>query len=642
MLDFNSLLVIASTFFLISISAGWIGDNLAKIKFPIITGFLLTGILAGPYVLGIISTEAARQLAFVDKFALGFIAFSAGSELYLKDIWDRINSIKWTTICLSFFTFTLGTIATFFLTDYIPFTSVMSHYMKFAVSLLSGSVLVAISPSSAIATVKELRAKGPFTKTVLGVTIIIDIVVIFLFAFSSSIADAIFSNISPSFAFFGLLILEIFGAFVLGAIISLVLLLFLSLHVPKMLRTFLVISVGYLTFVVSFAIRDYTHASFDYEILIEPLLICLIAGFLVTNFSAYRERFAILLHKSHMPIFIAFFTLTGASLTLDVISKIWEFTLILFFVRLGAIFIGSFTGGLIAKEPYVFNKISWMSYITQAGVGLGLAKEVAIVFPAWGEKFATMMVSIIILNQLVGPIFLKWALKLAKEAHVPIVNPLGKRGRKERFAVIFGNEGQALALAMNLRSHNWEVMVASTESKKQKRLGNLDIIPLSQVTLDQMRELGCDKARAIISMLPEDKNFNVCELAFEYFPQADLIAYVATQQNSGRYKELGAFIISPSTAIVSLMDHVVRSPSSASLLLGLDHDRDIIDIVVKNPNFRRVKLKDLKLPPNILVVSIHRNKKPLHIHGHTLIQEGDLVTVVGPNSDINDAILKFG
>ena len=51
---------------------------------------------------------------------------------------------------------------------------------RIAVAMLAGAILVARSPSSAIAIVNALRAKGPFPQTALGVTVIMDVVVIFI------------------------------------------------------------------------------------------------------------------------------------------------------------------------------------------------------------------------------------------------------------------------------------------------------------------------------------------------------------------------------------------------------------------------------------------------------------------------------
>ena len=62
------------------------------------------------------------------------------------------------------------------------------------VSMLAACVAVARSPSSAIAVVSELQADGPFTQTVLGVTMVTDVVVILLFGVVAELGEAVLSQ----------------------------------------------------------------------------------------------------------------------------------------------------------------------------------------------------------------------------------------------------------------------------------------------------------------------------------------------------------------------------------------------------------------------------------------------------------------
>lgn len=163
------------SFGVIALSSKQIGSFFRRVKLPLISGFLFTGVIAGPYVLGLISRDAVANLRFVDEISLAVIAFAAGNELYLKELRDRIKSITLVTGGLILSTFTLGTLTIVLLSDFIPFMQSMSLTSKIAVALLGGAILVARSPSSAIAIVNELRAKGPFTRTALGVTVIMDV-----------------------------------------------------------------------------------------------------------------------------------------------------------------------------------------------------------------------------------------------------------------------------------------------------------------------------------------------------------------------------------------------------------------------------------------------------------------------------------
>lgn len=59
---------------------------LNRIKFPLISGYLFSGILFGPYLLELMTADNVKQLSFVTDFALATIAFCAGSELYFPEI----------------------------------------------------------------------------------------------------------------------------------------------------------------------------------------------------------------------------------------------------------------------------------------------------------------------------------------------------------------------------------------------------------------------------------------------------------------------------------------------------------------------------------------------------------------------------
>ena len=180
--SYQSLIGILLSFAVLALAAGQIGHYFSRLRLPLISGFLFAGVLVGPYVLDLISDEAVTSLHFVDEVSLAYIAFAAGSELYLEELRSQFKSITWVTIGLVVSTFTLGSVAVFLLARFVPFMQTMVGNGRIAVALLAGGILVARSPSSAIAIINELRAKGPFTRMTLGVTVIMDVVVIILFA----------------------------------------------------------------------------------------------------------------------------------------------------------------------------------------------------------------------------------------------------------------------------------------------------------------------------------------------------------------------------------------------------------------------------------------------------------------------------
>lgn len=584
--------------------------------------------LAGPYLLGLIPEGVPQRLLFLDEMSLAFIAFAAGSELYLHELRGRLRSIGWITTGLTLVTFHVGSLAVLLLADHVPFLREFPVGGRVAVAVMAGSILVARSPSSAIAIVNELRAKGPYTQTALGVTVIMDVVVIVLFAVNASVADAILAELSVNLGFFALLLVELLLAAVLGVLLWKLLQVILRLRVRAVVRAALVLLAGYAVFLFSTWLRQFTNAQWSNEVLVEPLLVCMLAGFLVTNFGGDREGFAQVLRRLGPPVYVVFFTLTGASLALDVLAQTWTLALILFAVRLGSIFLGSFAGGSLAGDPARHNRLGWMAYVTQAGVGLGLAKEVAVEFPEWGAAFATMIISVIVINQLAGPPLFKWAIRRVGEAH-PAAAPHEFDGVRD--AIIFGLEPHSVALANQLLSHGWQVKVATCDESLLEQVEGVDVevrrVP--ELTREALDELEADKAEAIVAMMSDDQNFRICELVYEHFGTENLVVRLHDRTQTARFRELGALIVDPSVAIVSLLDHLVRSPEGASLLLGLHKDQDVIDLEMCNANLDGIPLRHLRLPGNTLILAVRREDEWLISQGDTRLRVGDKVTVMG-------------
>jgi len=635
----KDILFLVAGFAVIALAAKQIGQFFARAALPLLTGFLFTGMLAGPCVLGLISVEEVESLRFVDQISLAFIAFAAGGELYLKELQTRFRSIKWVTVGLVASTFILGTFTVLLLADFIPFMRAMPVASRVAVAILAGAILVARSPSSAMAVVTELRAKGPFTQTTLGVTVIMDVVVISLFAVNSSIADALLTDLSLNLGFIGLLVGELMMALVAGYVLAGVLHLILALPTKSGVKALLILLAGYGAFALSDVIRHVTHDQLPFEVLLEPLLICMLAGFVVTNHSRYRTELSIILNDIGPAVYIVFFTLTGASLALGVLAKTWPVALGLFAVRIGAIFIGSYGGGTLAGDPPKHNRLSWMAYVTQAGVGLGLAKEVVVEFPEWGTPFASIIIAVIVLNQIVGPPMFKWAIRLVGESHAR-AEPTGFA--RVRQAIIFGLEGQSLALAASLRAHGCQVKIAATDvSGDDVEESGGDIYPISAISLESLRQLNAEQAESIVCMLSDEENYEICQLAYEHFGTDNLVVRLNDRANFDRFHELGALIVDPATAIVSLLDHFVRSPLATSLLLGLEENQAAAELEVRNPNLHGLALRDLRMPLDTIVLSVQRRGQMLISHGYTRLEVGDWVTVVGARKSLEEVALRF-
>lgn len=639
-LENRQLIAIIAAFLIIAIAANQIARVFQKINLPLITGVIITGILAGPYILGLIPIEAADQLTFINETALAFIAFAAGAELYLRELRDRIKSIKWNTFGQLVVTFVLGSVLLVILSEYIPFLAGKSLGIRISIAAITAAVFVARSPASAIAVINELRAKGPFTKTVMGVTVVKDFLVIVLFSICLSIGQSLISGKEFNFIAILFLLLELALSFALGFFVfGFLLKQALALRIRREVKTILVLLVGYSAYYLSGLVRDYSVDIVGHSIFLEPLLMCILASFNVTNYSRYRPEFLKILHDANTPIYVAFFTLTGATLAVNVLGEVIFVALILFGIRIVTMIIGGYVGGFLAGDPMKQNHLGWMPYITQAGVALGLTTVIANEFPDWGPQFATAIVAVIVLNQFIGPPLFKFAIFQVGEDRIRANTPAFD-GVNDAF--IFGHESQSLALARQLKENSWQVEIVTKKEKGSfQEPEDFPIQYLTEVSKEQFDALEMSKADAIVTMLSDEENLEICELAYHEYGTKDLVVRLNNRFNSQKFMDLNALIVDPSTAIVGLMDHLVRSPQATSLLLGMEKGQDTRDIKLGNAALHGIALRDLRLPSDIIILSISRMGQSIISHGYTRLRVNDIITVVGSVESLKEVQFKF-
>lgn len=636
----RELLLLIAGFLIISIAANQIARTFQKIKLPLITGLIFTGIIAGPYIIGLVPLSAKSNLNFINEIALAFIAFAAGAELYLRELRSRLNSIKWNTFGQLVVTFVLGAFLVFLVSDYIPYMRDFNNTAKVSIAMITAAVFVARSPASAIAVINELRAKGPYVQTVMGVTVVKDFLVIVLFSICLSLSQVLINDKDFNFIELLILLLELGLSFLIGFYVyGYLLKTALKWRIRRLVKTILILLIGYSAYLLSHKVAAFTEAEFHHKLFLEPLLMCILASFNVTNYSRARPEFLKILEDVSIPIYVAFFTLTGASFSIDVIGSVIGVALILFAIRIVTMIIGGYTGGLLAKDPMKFNHLGWMPYITQAGVALGLATVVANEFPGWGDQFATVIIALIVINQFIGPPLFKWAIYQVGEdrSRAPVPEFDGIRD-----AIIVGYESQSVALARQLIEHGWDVQIATKKEKGSfDEPEDLSIAYFKDFSHEEFLSIDADKSEAVVLMLSDDENLQIAEMIYQKIGTKDLIVRLNKRYNSQKFLALGALIVDPTTAIVSLLDHFVRSPQAASLLLGMERGQDTRDIEILNPDLHGITLRDLRLPADIIILSVVRGGQTIITHGYTRLRIKDTLTVVGSIKSLDEMQLKF-
>jgi Kef-type K+ transport system membrane component KefB len=373
-------------------------ELLAPLGLPHLTGYLLAGIAAGPYVLELVDTSTVKNLAPVNTLALALIALAGGAELDLNALRKGVRSLSWAMLVQSLLVLVLvaGTFlaARSMLPESIrqlPFAALVG------VALLWGALAVTRSPSATLGILAQTRARGPLTTFTLGFVMVSDVVVVVLVAL---VLACVRPLVDPAAAFsvdaFKMLAHDLFGSIALGTTLGLVIAAYLRLVDRQMLVVLLVLGFGVST------VLDYLQ--FD------ALLTFMVAGFIVRNMSSQGQKFLHNIEQTGTVVYVIFFATAGADLDVPLLKHMWPVALVMAGSRGLFTYAGARFSGWLANDSPVLRRWSWSGLVAQAGLVLGLAALVAKEFPTFGTPFRSLIIATVAINQLVGPVLFKLAL----------------------------------------------------------------------------------------------------------------------------------------------------------------------------------------------------------------------------------------
>ncbi|GFR42291.1 hypothetical protein Agub_g3189, partial [Astrephomene gubernaculifera] len=413
----------------------YMGHAARLLKLPQITGYLVSGIICGPYLLGILSTESVVDLNIIEGACLSIIGLAAGAELHLSELSRSKKQVLSITfgICISTWLVCYGAFE--YTGALLPKLGELDAAHMVAIASLGATLMMARSPASAIAVLKEMDGKGPFCSLVMAVVVVKDVVVIIAYAVNvelirvsilpSSSAPSRPPLLSMSLPLLSVLLsasVGVCGALLLGAALRGQAL--LAALAPNMGPAGVFKVKQGVVLLVSTCIFQAAH-----QLDAEPLLACVTMGLVLANrrherADKEREELHAMVSQIMGLTNVAFFGLAGASLKVGALKDMFSAALLVFGARLAAIWLGSWLGCYGSSCPGEVRRMFWMSMVTQAGVAMGLARLAGTRFPDWGPHFQTFMMAIILLNLLVGPPLFRSALVRMGEARALLLLPI--------------------------------------------------------------------------------------------------------------------------------------------------------------------------------------------------------------------------
>lgn len=387
-MQFNVLCYLA-----IMIFSGMAFGRLVKlIKLPNVTGYLLAGLILGPSVLKIIPKDTIDGIAVISEVALGFIAFSIGNEFKMS----YFKKVGASPIVIAVFEALFAVICV--CTVLVLFGNDLSF------SLVLSSIAAATAPAATIMVIRQYKAKGPVTETLLSVVALDDAAALMLFGISVAVAGMLNSTSNISVLSMILSpILEIVGALVIGAVLGMILTYFIRFFKKDGNR--LSLAVGFVF--IGIGIADMTGVS--------SLLLCMALGATFVNFSKQALPVMKVVDAVTPPIFMLFFVASGAALDLSVLPMIGIVGVIYVILRVVGKVLGTYLGATICKCDKKIKKYLGYALLPQAGVAIGLSLAATTVVPSYGQTIRAVVLCATFIYELIGPGITKIALKKAGE-----------------------------------------------------------------------------------------------------------------------------------------------------------------------------------------------------------------------------------
>lgn len=428
----------------IALIAGLVSNRLIKlINLPNVTGYLIVGILLGPYLFslfnenltGLLNEEMVKGLGIIVDIALGFIAFSIGSEFKLSSIKKIGKGIISITLLQAFAALIFVDIA---LSIFCLCTNSFNENLPVILTL--GAIATATAPAATLMVIKQYKAKGPVTDTLLPVVAFDDAVGLILFSLSFSIAQVFAKQQAglggASINIMDILVLpllEIVLSLVIGGLIGLILSYGMRAFKSRANRLICMISAVFL----GVALCSISGELINIEL--SSLLTCMMIGAVFCNLK--KDAIIILdgIERWTPAVFMLFFILSGAELNFSLITlPVLIICIVYLIARSLGKYLGARFGATLEKKNDNIKKYLGLTLLPQAGVAIGMARSASSVFKGFADNailenplftgtdylygiagtITAVVLCATLVYELVGPVITKIALTKAGEIKV--------------------------------------------------------------------------------------------------------------------------------------------------------------------------------------------------------------------------------
>jgi Kef-type K+ transport system membrane component KefB len=375
----------------------------ARFGLPKLTGYLLVGVVAGPYVLGLVSTQMAGSLTVINGVATCVLGLTAGGELDLRRVKPLLGTLRAVTVMSVLVAMAVLALVVFALQPLLPMFSHQTMKQALAICAIVGVALSAQSPAVVLALLAETKSEGPLSRLMLATVVVADLVVIVVYAIVAAFAGAVVGGELELHDMMLELVWELFGSMAFGVVIGMVI-----------ARYLMSVKRGAALFVLTVCV---VVSEIGGGVHLDPLVVMLAAGVWLKNFS--RADADTLLHgfeAAELPVFLVFFSLGGTQLNIYDLWSILIPVVVIAAARAAVFYYGTRRACQLTHAEPAVTRYGWTGLVPQAGLSFVLIVVIRKSFPSFGNAAAVLLLSVVGVNQIFAPVLLRLSLVKSGEA----------------------------------------------------------------------------------------------------------------------------------------------------------------------------------------------------------------------------------
>lgn len=587
-----------------------------QIAIPIVVGEILAGIIIGRSGLNLV--ESSPTLAFLAEFGFAYLMFLSGLEVDFDMLFSGTRGTKtsWNaplTIALLILTGTIGLAVT------IAF--VLTRVIAVQNPLLLGLILSTTSLGVVVPVLKERDLlSATYGQYLLVIASVADFVTLLLLTVLIAIR-------SQGLTLDLLLIPVLLVLFSVAA----------RLTQRFSSRNFIQRILNELsTTTAQIRVRGAFALMVAWVVLAEALGVELILGAFLAGAVAglvagpdndnAKEKLDAIGYGFFIPIF---FIMVGVEFNLSALFSSPQALLLVPLLLIGAYMV-KILPSLLLRRQFTWRQTIGAGLLLSSRLSLIIAAaSIALNIGAISEAINAAIILLAVVSCTLSPIFFNR------------IYPAEQEHRRQGIIIIGQDQLVEFIVERLLPSDESIVVICPDES----RVAAFEELPVTLITgctgIDEaLREADADNARVLLDLTTTpDETMQATTLASNTHDIPLIISRISEVELIPQLQSLGVKVVQPALATAMALEGALKFPSIFDLLLDQNPDNiDVSEVALNNSQLSGTALRQIRLPGDVLILSLQRDESVIVPHGDTVLQMGDRIGLIGSPGALSRAI----